>query len=277
MADVHVHNFQRMDEYSEQLEKLRKFIEEDSKKFNKEECRIVISGDIVHSKSTISNELIAFVSTWSRDLEKICRVIVISGNHDQVIGNSTRLDTLSAIFTAAGFHNAIHLDSYFGYNSGIFVDDNITWALFSIFSDFKCPDIEKARKEHPYNAVVGVYHGPVIGSDLQNGQKIENGTDKYLFETCDCVMAGDIHKRQMFEIGKCQFVYPGSVIQQTFGETIMNHGIAVWDVYKKMDGGERSFLSFEFKDIESEYGLYNFEIKSPEDIDENIEVLTNLK
>ena len=275
MADVHVHNFQRMDEYSEQLEKVRAFIEEDSKKFNKEECRIVISGDIVHSKSTISNELIAFVATWIRELEQICQVIVISGNHDQVIGNSTRLDTLTAIFTAAGFHNSIHLDSYFGYNSGILVDDNITWALFSIFSDFKHPDIEKSRKEHPDNIVVGLYHGPVIGSDLQNGQKIENGTDRALFESCDYVMAGDIHKRQMIKIGKCEFVYPGSVIQQTFGETVMNHGIVIWDVDVDLKGKQK--LKWEFKDINSDYGLYNFEITSPDDVDNDREKLTNLR
>ena len=83
-----------------------------------------------------------------------------------MIGNTSRLDTLSAIFTASQFENAIHLDSYFGYDSGIIIEDNITWALYSIFSDFKKPNIEQAKKDYPDNTVIGLYHGTVVGSTL---------------------------------------------------------------------------------------------------------------
>ena len=45
--------------------------------------------------------------------------------------------------------------------------------------------------------------------------------------------AGDIHKRQEIKRGDVKIVYPGSLIQQTFGETVTQHGFAVWDLEKK--------------------------------------------
>lgn len=265
-ADLHVRNFQRMDEYAEQLSKFSSMVNDIAKDYKPEEVRIVISGDIVHSKTSISPELIAFVSMWIRDLQKIAEVIVISGNHDLMVNNLTRVDPITAIFQASLFENAIHLDSYFGYDSGIVVEDNVTWALYSIFNDFRRPDIEQAKKDYPDNIVIGLYHGTIVGATLNNGTVMDSGQDGDIFQGCDFVMAGDIHKRQVIKRGDTIVVYPGSLIQQTFGETITQHGFAVWDLEKK---------SYEFIELPSEYGLYDFEIKKPEDIDEDKEILMN--
>lgn len=265
-ADLHVRNFQRMDEYAEQLSKFSSMVNDIAKDYKPEEVRIVISGDIVHSKTSISPELIAFVSMWIRDLQKIAEVIVISGNHDLMVNNLTRVDPITAIFQASLFENAIHLDSYFGYDSGIVVEDNVTWALYSIFNDFRRPDIEQAKKDYPDNTVIGLYHGTIVGATLNNGTVMDSGQDGDIFQGCDFVMAGDIHKRQVIKRGDTIVVYPGSLIQQTFGETITQHGFAVWDLEKK---------SYEFIELPSEYGLYDFEIKKPEDIDDDKEILMN--
>lgn len=272
LADIHVRNYHRMEEYAEQLEKIRAYIDEDVRNIGKEECRIVISGDIVDSKTSVSNELYTFVSTFIRQLEQICEVIIISGNHDQIVGNNSRIDTLSGIFTTANFMNAVYLDSYLGYDSGIVIEDNITWALFSIFSDFKRPDIEQARADYPNNVVVGLFHGAIAGSSLNNGTVLDKGTDVDLFKGCDYVMAGDIHKRQIIRRGGCEIVYPGSLIQQTFGETVTQHGIIVWD-FEEVDGKNK--VSYKPVDFDNDYALYDFEIKSPEDIDSNKEILLN--
>lgn len=266
IADVHIRNLQRMEEYGEQLEKLRDYIIEDSSKFKSDECRIVLCGDLSHSKTAITAELVSFLSTWIRQLQEICEVIVISGNHDQNVTNNNRMDTLSAIFTAAAYDNAVHLDGYLGYDSGIVVEDNITWALYSIFTDFKRPDIEQARKDYPNNLVVGLFHGSIVGATLSNGCVMDSGTDGDTFRGCDFVMAGDIHKRQVLKRGDCEIVYPGSLIQQNLGETITQHGICIWDIPNR---------THEFVDFNSDYGLYDFEIKSPEDIDNDKEILKN--
>ena len=266
LADIHIRPYQRLEEYTNKLNDLKENIKGLINSYDKEEVRIVISGDIVHSKNQISNELIAFVSSWIRELEDFGRVIVISGNHDLVVDNKSRIDTLTAIFTAANFQNSIHLDSYLGYDSGIIVEDNVTWALYSIFTDYKRPNIEQAKEDYPNNIVIGLYHGTVVGATLNNGTVMDSGTSCDEFEGCDFVMAGDIHKRQVIKRGDCEIVYPGSLIQQTFGETVTQHGFAVWDLEKK---------TYEFVDLPLDYELYDFEIKSPEDLDENKEILIN--
>lgn len=266
LADIHIRPFQRLEEYAEKLNDFKEKVLKAVEGYKKEEVRIVICGDITHNKSNISNELIAFVSSWIRELEEIARVIVISGNHDVMVGNMSRVDTLTAIFTAAKFNNAIHLDSYLGYESGIITDNNITWVLYSIFSDFSKPNIEQAREDFPDNVVIGLYHGTIVGATLNNGTVMESGADGDLFNGCDIVMAGDIHKRQEIKRGDVKIVYPGSLIQQTFGETVTQHGFAVWNIEDK---------SYKFIDLDDDYSLYDFEISSPEDIDKNKEILVN--
>ena len=266
IADIHIRNFVRLEEYTLKLNELNEKIKEEVKGYEYNEIRIVVSGDIAHSKNNISNELIAFISSWIRQLEQFGKVIVISGNHDLMVGNMSRIDTLTAIFTASQFENAVHLDSYLGYDSGIVPDDNISWAVYSIFADYKRPNIEQAKEDFPNNTVIGLYHGPIVGATLNNGTVMDSGVDGDIFSGCDFVAAGDIHKRQEIKRGDVNIVYPGSLIQQTFGETVTQHGFVVWDLENK---------THKYVDLSDEYSLYDFEIKSVEDIDADKEILMN--
>ena len=77
---------------------------------------------------------------------------------------------------------------------------------------------------------------------------------------------GHIHKRQEFRRGDVPVVYCGSLIQQTFGETVTQHGFSVWDV---------ETMQHTFYDLPSNYGLYDFEISSIDDIDNDKEIIVN--
>ena len=270
VADIHVRNMMRHEEYVEQFEN---FIEScrdviRKGKYEKDEVRILICGDLVHQKNTISNELITLISIFIRKLEDVAKVLVYTGNHDLVVNNLGRMDTLTAIFDTAGFDNAVLLDQLTDYESGTMVDDNIIWALYSIHDDYRRPDIESAKEEAPDNIVVGLFHGPVVGSQVNNGTVMESGIDGDVFEGCDVVMAGDIHKRQILKKKGVQIVYPGSLIQQNFGETVTQHGYAVWDLTKKI-------IKPKFIDLDTTYGLYDFSIESVEDVDNDNEKLMN--
>jgi DNA repair exonuclease SbcCD nuclease subunit len=266
IADIHIRMFQRLEEYNEQLNKFIEKCREITEGLENHEVRILIAGDLLHNKNQISAEQISFASTFIRELQTIGEVRLFSGNHDLVVDNSTRMDAMTALFQTAGFDNALFIDSYLGYESGILVDDNITWALYSIFDGFRRPDIEKAREENPNNPIIGLFHGTVIGSTLDNGTIMDYGIDGNIFDGCDYVMAGDIHKRQELKRGDTVIVYPGSLIQQNFGETVTKHGFTVWDIENN---------THEHIDLDSEYNLYKFEIKSIEDIENDKENLTN--
>lgn len=263
-ADIHIRNFQRLNEYTEQLSRFVEKCKKLTEGYERDEVRIVICGDLVHQKNNISNELMTFSSFFLRELEQICRVIVIAGNHDLLVNNTSRTDTLTALFETANFEDCAFLDSMLNYESGFVEDDNVVWALYSIYNGYAKPNMDGLDKE--CKKVVGLYHGMIVGASLNNGTVVDNGVEGDLFEGCDCVMAGDIHKRQALKRGDVEIVYSGSLIQQTFGETVSQHGFVVWNMEN---------LTYEFVDLETDYGLYDMEIESMDDIDDDKEKLIN--
>lgn len=265
-ADIHIRTFHRLDEYTEQLTKFIEKCKYITEPYEKDEVRILICGDLLHNKNMLSPELISFTSTFIRELEKIAKVILIAGNHDLIINNKTRKDAISSIFETAQFHDAFLLDYELDYQSGYVVDDNITWAVYSIYNDYLKPDIRKAKDETPNNIIVGLYHGMIVGSTLDNGTVVDSGVDGDVFSGCDCVMAGDIHKRQELKRGNVPIVYSSSLIQQTFGETFTQHGFYIWDMEN---------MTHKFVELETEYGLYDMEISSIDDIDNDKEIMKN--
>lgn len=267
-ADIHIPKLKRQDEYAEQLTRFIEKCKEVAAPYKREEVRIVISGDLFESKNAINNELIVFASTFLRQLQEIATVIVISGNHDLVLSNLDRTDTMTALFNTAAFANCKFLDAMLGYESGCVVDDNIIWAVYSIYDDYARPSIEEAIAENGEpKKVVGLYHGMVVGAKLDNGTVTDMGLGSDMFEGCDCVMAGHIHKRQTIKRGNVEIVYPSSLVQQTFGETVSQHGFEVWDM---------ETMQHRFVELESDYGLYRMEISSFDDIDNDKEKLTNI-
>ena len=266
-ADIHTRLNTRMEEYVDVFEKFIEKCKEIASNYNKDEVRIVISGDLLHSKNQLSPNLITITSFFLRQLEEIAKVYVIAGNHDLIVENKSRTDAITAIFDTAEFENCTFLDAEFGYKSGCAIDGNVVWCLYSIYEDFNRPtNIDEIKKNNPNLKFVGLFHGQIIGSTLNNGYVSDSGLDGAEFEGCDCVMAGHLHKRQVIKRGDCVIVYPGSLIQQTYGETISQHGFAVWNMED---------MSYKFIDIDSDYGLYDIEIDDISDIDEDKERLIN--
>ena len=178
----------------------------------------------------------------------------------------SRMDAITSIFNTAQFQNSLFLDEMLDYESGCVIDDNIVWAVYSIYNGFTRPNIEEIREENPNCKVIGLFHGMVVGSTLPNGSVVNEGLDGGVFSGCDCVMAAHIHKRQVLKRGDVEIVYCGSIIQQTFGETVSQHGFVKWDA---------ETLEHEYIDIETDYGLFDVEISCENDIDEDKERLIN--
>lgn len=262
-ADIHIRNFLRQEEYGIQLTKFIEMCREIASHYNKDEVRIVIAGDLLHQKNNISPELISLVSAFIRQLEQIAKVLVIAGNHDLLENNKTRKDAISSIFETASFENTFFLDALLSYESGCVEDENIIWQVYSIYNDYAKPNdmFDKENKKH-----IALYHGMIVGAALDNGSVVDVGVDGDLFDKSDLVIAGHIHKRQKFYRGRVPVVYCGSLIQQTYGETVTQHGFVVVDV-ETMDA--------EFIDLPTTFGLYNIEINDIQDIDDDIEHIVN--
>jgi predicted MPP superfamily phosphohydrolase len=189
IADIHLRTLQRHEEYKQVFTTLFSDLKNVLKDYNRDEVRIVIAGDVVHQKLTVSNELTLMIAWLFTKLEEIAPVIVIAGNHDAVLTNNDRLDSITPVVKLMDKANI----NYFK-DSKCYLDDNIVWCVYSVFEDNKRPDIESARLEFGDDKTyIGLFHGPLIGLRTDLGFEIEHGDETNIFEGCDMVMCGDIH------------------------------------------------------------------------------------
>ena len=68
-ADLHIRNLKRLDETKEQFEKFLKDVKKIVKKNGPENTRVVICGDLVHSKLTIASECYLMLSWFLHELD----------------------------------------------------------------------------------------------------------------------------------------------------------------------------------------------------------------
>lgn len=272
-ADIHVPAVKGIDELKTHLKKFidgcKKIIKEEDDPSN---VRIVVCGDIFHSKLAITNESILCVDWFFKELDKLCKTYIVIGNHDMLMNNLDRVDSLSPLFEIGNYNQVIYLDKELGYKSGIFVDDNIAWCLYSSFDGFNTPDImvhKEANKKKDFT-YVGLIHGEVNGAITTTNFVTETGLDPKVFDGCNFVIAGHIHKRQEIKKNGIPIVYCSSIKQRDFGESVSGHGYVVWDVEDKDD------ITYKFVDIkDNDGGYYKFEINNIEDIAEDKEELIN--
>lgn len=273
-ADIHVPSLKGIDELKEQLTRFikncKKIIKEED---GPENVRIVVCGDIFHQKIAITNESILCVNWFFKELDKLCKTYIVIGNHDLLMNNTDRVDSLSPLFEIGEYQQVVFLDKELGYKSGILNDDNVNWCLYSSFDEFNTPDInvyktKKGKKED--QIYVGLIHGDVNGAITTTNYVTDNGLDPVVFDGCDFVIAGHIHKRQEIKKNGVRIVYCSSIKQQNFGESVSGHGFVLWDIEDPED------ITYKYVDVKDPNGGYfKFEINSIEDIVNDKEELIN--
>jgi hypothetical protein len=150
-------------------------------------CRIVWTGDMVHSKNQVSPELIELVSWVLTESAKIAKTILIIGNHDMIESNLERLDTLTPIV------NSLNNPNIFYYKDrGVYEDENVNWCVYSLVQHNIPPDIPQNGKVN-----IGLFHGAINGLKTDLGYSFgEDAYDINKFKGTEIVLCGDIHLRQ---------------------------------------------------------------------------------
>ena len=269
VADIHIFNDTSAMHMEDKINKLIKSLIMETKKCGKDECRIVVVGDIYQNKIRASNEAKKCFHHFLNYVNKICPTYIVAGNHDMLQNNRGRLDSISTTFSIEKVYPKVtYLDKALDYKSGYIVDDNVIFALYSMFDNFKTPNIdEKLRQENPDKKIVGLYHGDIVGSVTDTGRYSESGIDTDMFKYCDCVMAGHIHKMQEIKKNGVPIVYSGSIFQKELGENVSGHGYVVWNMED---------MSHEFVEVDNDYRMYKFTVDSYEDVSNDVERLLNL-
>ena len=275
-SDIHIPSLKGIDELKETLtvfiEKCKKIVKDED---GPENVRIVVAGDIFHNKLAITNESILCAHWFFSELDKICKTFIVIGNHDFLMNNTGRVDSLSPLFEIGSYKQVYFLDKELGLQSGIYKDDNIAWCLYSSFTGFNTPDInvhKEAEKgtDNPAEIYVGVIHGDVNGAITTTNRVTENGLDPGIFDGCDFVIAGHIHKRQEIKKNGVRIVYCSSIRKRDMGESINGHGFVVWDTEDAED------IEYKYVDIPNPNGgFYKFVVNDISDIQNDKEELLN--
>ena len=227
LSDIHIRNNQRHDEYREVFERTYKMIETEVGT-DRDSSLILITGDIMHSKTELSPESIKLVWYLFKNLVKIAPLIVIPGNHDCNMSNRGRLDALTPIVEDIGKLK----DFYYLKNTGYYQYNNIIFGLTGLHEKFILPPSSKkmlrmVSQKNKYN--IALYHGGVYNDDLVKTISTDNKFTPDNFKGYDRVLLGDFHRHQYLD-NERHIAYAGSLIQQSFGEDQDGHGFIKWNL-----------------------------------------------
>lgn len=226
---------------------------------------IVVTGDIFHHKNKLEPCGLELALQLLVDLSKLAPVIMIRGNHDYRQDLPKEPDMITALmkYQLPGVH---YLDT-----TGIFPFENVNFGITAIQDTLLYGSTSGISNELPpfpipppkssqtYN--IALFHGSVTSSTLQNGMSISPTIHSYPIEwfgsAYDAILLGDIHLQQVKRVELTDskqpelpytthshtysytsdvspWGYPGSLIQQDFGETLSGHGYIVWNLRDKV-------------------------------------------
>jgi len=241
IADVHIRNFKRHDEYESVFQRVYDYCREEVGQ-NKNTI-IYLAGDIVHAKTDMSPELIVQTRNFFVNLAQIAPVILIAGNHDMNLNNRNRLDALTPIVDSIDTPDFFYLKE-----TGVYTLGGVHFILNAVWED---PDNFITAEDVVEDGIkVVLYHGAIDKADIGLGHLIKNNRlSVEKFRGFDAGMFGDIHSFQYLD-GDGKFAYAGSLIQQNFGEGL-THGIMKWELKE----GKSKFVP-----IHNEWAYYTIDI-----------------
>lgn len=259
ISDIQVRKMSRHTEYRIVFDRLYEKLSGIINDENRDQFLIVITGDIFHQKIDISNEQQVLVKSLFSKLMEFAEVVVIAGNHDLLVNNPDRLDSITPIVDSLDNKRIHYLKESKCYGIG-----NITFANYSVFAENSRPaeldEVVNNRKEGEH--LIGLFHAIIDGSIGDNGMEFKNNNHVSNFKGLDMVLCGDIHLHQEVK-ADIPIVYAGSLIQQNFGEKLNNHGFLFWNIEKKV---------YKLIEVENDYNMVQFELSSIKNLETELKI-----
>ena len=256
ISDVHIRNNERKDEYINVIDNVCEVLKKSKCIKN---ALVVVTGDLLDSRNTISGTGLTVSKYLFETISEIMPIIVIPGNHDCNMKNIEDEEILSPLLKDS--YENIHYIT----NTGAYQYNNIIFGVTDVRTNeiLTCKEIDvKSIEKYMNKYVIGLYHGTIRSSKLNNGYKMNDKKNPSMesFAGYDCVMLGDIHKHQYLGNEK-RIAYAGSLIQQNYGESLDKHGILKWDL---------KTMKSELIEIHNDYGYITLNVN-------NNKLMENLK
>jgi len=247
-------NFNRSEETLIQLDKAVDYLQ------SERVDAIVVLGDIAHTNhpSIKSNIYIRKALKLLGDFGR--PVLIFPGNHDYTHEGNHILQP----FMSKDQSRIDIVDKPCLWN-GMCVMPHMPRKLFA---DIKSKEDYDLQIKQMYKGVLKKYPSNILLTHAQIQGCVVNSD--YMFESgvlefpqldnkqLKLVVAGDIHKAQMFDLGGVSVVYPGSLIQTDYGEKDDVKGVALFDT---------STLENTLQEIPGYKKYYHLELNSLKDVD----------
>ena len=219
LADTHIRNYKYHSEYRAVFDQIYDRLRKEKVDY------IVHCGDLAHTKTQLSPEYFDLATSFLKNLADIAPTYIILGNHDGNLKNEHRQDAITPIANALN-HPQLHLLK----NAGETVVGDMAFNVLSVFDEenWVAPSSDERIN-------IALYHGSVSGVKTDTGWVMTHGDHPItIFKGHDYVLLGDIHKTNQILDEEGRVRYPGSTVQQNFGETD-DKGFLLWDVQSKED------------------------------------------
>lgn len=220
ISDIHIRLRSRFQEYRAVMEWMDRWMEDQPRGI------IVVTGDIFHSKAELTPDCIVLLLEWVERWVSKMPTVMIMGNHDALLHNKDRSDSLSAVFRnrhISGFH--------YWRDSGVYDVEGITFFVYSLWDPEAHPSLTELhrarRQEDPEMISVALYHGGVGEFRIASGIRMKGEMAVEDWDGFTAVLLGDIHLHQHLTE---RVAYAGSLVSQNFGECDADHGILVWEI-----------------------------------------------
>ena len=243
IADIHIRNGNRenskYDQYIQAFQNLNTSIRKQIQKLNAiNSVLIVVAGDIFHNKNKVENFGLKLLKIFINTLTKIAPTIIIPGNHDLqqqypdepglldscIYDDNPNLYYLSTT-TSISFNNVgistISVKDTLVEGEGCGIKENL-------------PNFPR-QFDNTVSTTVALFHGSFGKTKLNEKQEADeqNSYPLDMLKGFDIATLGDIHLPQHNIHQECSYAYSGSLIQQNFGENIIDHGYVIWDIKTK--------------------------------------------
>jgi DNA repair exonuclease SbcCD ATPase subunit len=212
-----------------------------------ETALLVIAGDVFHTKCRMESAGTIVLFEWINVLLDLLPIVVICGNHDFKQEDPTIPDSIKMFITPyAGSvrKHEIHYLSETGHytwgNLGIglvHIKDTLRAFNTSGIVDELPPFPSPKQFPESTECKIALFHGTIASSSLTGGRTAETVAKGYplgWFAGYDFVILGDNHKQQTHVVHtedvRMHWGYPGSLIQQDYGEPTFGHGYLLWDI-----------------------------------------------
>lgn len=240
LADIHIRTgtetYSRYYEYLTVFENLKKSLL--SNKINKDNSIILVAGDIFHNKNKVENFGLNLFKQFITILTTIATTVIIPGNHDflqQYPNDPSLLDSI----LLTNIQNLYYLNTTTTITFG-----NIGISTISVKDTLIPGEGSGIIKDLPVfpnsfdkkiKTKVALFHGSFCKTYFNHNQEVDsnNSYPLEMLKDFDIACLGDIHLYQSNIYKNCSYAYSGSLIQQNFGEDIIDHGYLIWNIKTK--------------------------------------------